>query len=165
MKIRTLILVLALSLVLPIFGLAASVTDVTETSIANPTVETVTRNGAQLGRRWNTSTSQGTVGSYFVDENNDGVCDNCGLTHPEAGQGLNTACENFVDANNDSVCDNFGTAAQGAGLGQGKSGQQARGRGMKANSTGSNYLDANNDGVCDNFGTTEQCGMRGGWKR
>lgn len=165
MKTRTLIFVLALSLLLPVYGLAASATDVPETTVTTPAAETATRYGGQFGRRFSTSTTQATAGRYFVDENNDGVCDNCGLAHAGAGQGTNTACANFVDANNDGVCDNYGTAAQGTGFGRGRSGQQAGGRGMKANATGTNYVDADNDGVCDNFGTAQQGGRHGGWQR
>ncbi len=165
MKTRTLIFVLALSLVLPVYGLASSNTDVPETTVTTPDTETAVRYGGQFGRRFSAPTAQGMAGRYFVDENNDGVCDTCGLAHPGAGQGLNTACENFVDANNDGVCDNYGTAQQGTGFGRGQSGRQAGGRGMKANTAGANYVDANNDGVCDNFGTAQQGGRRGGRQR
>ena len=36
----------------------------------------------------------------FVDEDGDGVCDNCGLAKEE--------CANFVDEDGDGVCDNVG---------------------------------------------------------
>ena len=57
---------------------------------------------------------------YFVDANEDGVCDNVGTG---TGTGRNSGY--FVDANEDGICDNVGT---GAGRGRGQGG---RGRGFK----------------------------------
>ena len=42
----------------------------------------------------------------FVDENGDGVCDNCGQMMRGNGRGRGAA---FVDENGDGVCDNYGT--------------------------------------------------------
>ena len=47
-------------------------------------------------------------GRYCVDEDNDGVCDNCGYNAGGNGQG-----RNYVDADNDGVCDNYGTGNSG----------------------------------------------------
>lgn len=38
----------------------------------------------------------------YVDDNGDGVCDNCGTACRHA------ACGNYVDDNGDGVCDNIG---------------------------------------------------------
>ncbi len=62
-------------------------------------------------------------GANFVDQNNDGVCDNFAAGN-QRGRGAN-----FVDKNNDGVCDN-----RGSGRYQGR---------------GPNFTDANNDGICD----------------
>lgn len=63
------------------------------------------------GYSWNNNTSYG-----FTDENKDGVCDNCGLTH-----GTNPQAPGYVDENSDSVCDNLGTAMQRqGGMGRGR---------------------------------------------
>ena len=78
MKLRTLLFVLTLSLVLPIYGLASSNTDVPTTTVTDTATATVTRYGGRFGGRWSTSTQQGAAGSLFVDANNDGVCDNFG---------------------------------------------------------------------------------------
>jgi hypothetical protein len=107
MKNRTLALILALGMALPILGLAAA----TDASVTAP--------------------AAGVSGSNYVDENNDGVCDNCGtaLQGTGRGQGMNgrgmntnTAGSNYVDENNDGVCDNCGTTLQGTGRGQGRNG-------------------------------------------
>ena len=68
----------------------------------------------------------------FVDEDNDGLCDNA-KTRQNQSQSFIDAnndgvydnqanCQNFVDANNDGVCDNKGTGRKGKGMknGQGK---------------------------------------------
>lgn len=47
----------------------------------------------------------------YVDENGDGVCDNC-----TNGQG---ACPGYADADNDGICDNYGSGACGTGHGHG----------------------------------------------
>ena len=70
------------------------------------------------------STAIKTVGANFVDEDNDGVCDNFG-TGAQGGNGNGNGGANFVDEDNDGVCDNFGT---GAGAGQQNRGN-ANGRG------------------------------------
>lgn len=66
----------------------------------------------------------------YVDENNDGVCDNAAC-----GECKNTQAQqrNFVDENNDGVCDN-------AGCGECKNTQTQQ----------RNFVDEDNDGVCDN---------------
>lgn len=65
----------------------------------------------------------------FIDEDNDGVCDN-------VGTGMGAGSQNFIDEDNDGVCDNVGTGL-GNGNGQGQklmdgSGQgQGKGQGLK----------------------------------
>lgn len=44
--------------------------------------------------------------SGYIDENGDGICDNCGTN--------SGSCAGFVDADGDGVCDNYGNGA-GAG--------------------------------------------------
>jgi hypothetical protein len=126
MKNRTLALILALGMALPVLGLAAA----TDASITAPAAKV--------------------TGSNYVDENNDGVCDNCGTALQGTGRGMNanTVGSNYVDENNDGVCDNCGTTLQGTGRGQGMNG-----RGMNSKTAGISFIDANQDGVCDNYGT------------
>lgn len=65
----------------------------------------------------------------FIDENNNGICDNKEQNNPQgsAGQG-----SNFIDENNDGVCDRQGSNSRG------------------------NFVDENNDGICDNKTNTNQ---------
>ena len=65
----------------------------------------------------------GANSAQYVDDNNDGICDNTG-DRP-----------GFVDNNNDGICDND------CGRGRGGSGRG----GMK-------FVDEDDDGVCDNIG-------------
>ena len=66
-----------------------------------------------------------TQGRYYIDKNNDGVCDN--YSPRQASQG-----RNYSDRNNDGVCDNRSSTS------------------VKKNSAAPNFKDANNDGICDN---------------
>lgn len=97
------------------------------------TVGTLSALAASQGNRSDSSQSPqvydaiSSSAPYFVDADNNGVCDNLG-TNASGGYG-----QNYVDADNNGVCDNRGTNASG-GYGQ-------------------NYVDADNDGVCDNLGT------------
>lgn len=139
---RMFVLMLVLSLALPVLGLAAEATAPDTTPLAL---------GAQRGRRWNTTPADPAAPqSNYVDENNDGLCDNCGTA-----QGTNPDAPGFVDADKDGVCDNLGTAQQYQGrMGQrGRRGMQARGRG---------FVDADGDGVCDNLGDAQRFGGRRG---
>jgi hypothetical protein len=71
---------------------------------------------------------QGTPGAGFVDENGDGICDNCphaGYGHHYGfvdadGDGVN---DNFVDEDGDGICDHL----EAGGLGMGRH----RGMGMR----------------------------------
>ncbi|HPO15113.1 MAG TPA: hypothetical protein PLI09_16845 [Candidatus Hydrogenedentes bacterium] len=71
-------------------------------------------------------------GSGYVDNDNDGVCDN-----RVAGQSKGNR-RGYVDADGDGVCDN-----QGKGMGR-----RGNGRGGARGA----YVDADGDGVCDNQG-------------
>lgn len=79
----------------------------------------------------------------FIDENNDGICDNYAdgaCPQNGTGNGYGRGNSNFVDENNDGICDNRadGTCPRnGTGNGYG------RGNG--------NFVDENNDGICDNY--------------
>lgn len=59
----------------------------------------------------------------FVDDNEDGICDNCGSDTCKK-------CTGYVDANGDGICDNYGSCVCGNGAG---------------------FTDADGDGVCDNL--------------
>ncbi|MFZ4705346.1 MAG: hypothetical protein ACOYMF_04995 [Bacteroidales bacterium] len=65
-----------------------------------------------------------TAGRNFVDNNNDGKCDN----FQSGRQSCNS--RNFVDKNNDGICDS-----------RGNRGKNAKGR---------NFTDKDKDGICDN---------------
>lgn len=183
MKRNLILLILALLIALPIFGIA------TETAApATPEVqETETAPTAPpsgpYGPRWRQFAPGMTAPQTgFVDEDNDGLCDNCGST-----QGKNADAPGFIDENNDGVCDHFGTDEQGQGQGRmqamqsrrrqmmerrqgvqnpgrrmmGGQSVQGRGRGMagrgvQGNARGRNYQDDNNDGVCDRFDSSTQ---------
>ena len=70
--------------------------------------------------------------AFYVDEDNDGICDNKGENRIGNGVGAG-----FVDEDNDGICDNKGENCTGNGVGAG-------------------YVDEDNDGICDNKG--ENCG-------
>lgn len=141
MKTRTLLLVLSLGVMLPMYGLATDATQSPEATATNPPAQ---------------------ISAGYVDENGDGVCDVCGLDKTQAGKGLNTNCNHFVDVNQDGVCDNYGTAAQGQGM-RGMRGMRGMQGGHRMNGNGAcaNYQDANQDGVCDNMGSAQQNGRCG----
>ncbi len=165
MKTRMLMLMLALSLALPVLGLAAEATQPAPAA-TEPTEQTEQATDATApygmgrNRRWNNT--QKTPGTNYMDENNDGVCDNCGLSGQAPGRGQGP---NFADENKDGVCDHFTDGgmmmrrkAQRSAM-TGMRGRKAMGRGMQAgpgvgqapNAQGPNYADENNDGVCDFF--------------
>ena len=167
MKKSILILMLALIVALPLFGLTAETVTPPETDTQTVTPAPAPM-GGMFGRRWNQAPAQTTPPAGFADENKDGICDNCGQE-----PGKNTECPNFVDADGNGVCDRFGTDEQGQGMarmqgrrhfGRGMRPQglrQAQGRGMQGNvqgrgMQGRNFLDANNDGVCDNYNSNTQ---------
>lgn len=172
MKKNLLILALALTIALPVFGLAAEVTTAPAT-----TAETTatTPYGGQYGRRWNQQpvTPATAPQTNYEDADGDGICDNCGQA-----QGTNPAAPGYVDADGNGVCDHLGTAQQGQAFGRGQmlrgqgrnqrsfgqaqgmmAGRQAMmGRGPMGNTEGRNYVDADNNGVCDNLGTAPSFG-------
>lgn len=153
MKKTLVILVMALLIALPVFGLAAE-----------------TAAPVQYGPRWRQNTpavpadpaTPADPQTNYVDADNDGICDNCGLA-----QGQNPDAPGFTDADGDGVCDHLGTAMQrrfamgSRQMMRGRSmhkraarqGQQMPGRGLQGTAQGQNYVDADNDGVCDNLGT------------
>ncbi|HJF65413.1 MAG TPA: hypothetical protein K8U77_04755 [Slackia equolifaciens] len=127
--------------------------------------------------------------SGYVDENGDGICDNCGTN--------SGSCAGFVDADGDGVCDNYGNGCYGHGshgwcqggacggyvdadgdgvcdncganAGSCPGFVDADGDGVcdnYGNGAGAGYVDSNNDGVCDNYGTGAGngygCGNGGG---
>ncbi|NLD35201.1 MAG: hypothetical protein GX653_09865 [Clostridiales bacterium] len=175
MKTRVLILMLALSLALPVLSLAAEATQPATapaaTEQAEQTADTTAPFGMGRNRRWNAAPTA--PGTNYADENNDGVCDNCGQPGQAPGRGQGP---NFTDENNDGVCDHFadgnmammrrkmqrsamagmrGRKSFGPGM-QGRPGMGARpGMGQAPNAQGPNYADENNDGVCDNLPSTQ----------
>ena len=62
-------------------------------------------------------------GRNFIDADNDGICDNCGLGMCAMGAG-------FVDADGDGICDHItaGMPRNGAGFHRGHFGGQGRWR-------------------------------------
>ena len=77
------------------------------------------------------TSTQNTKCTIFVDEDEDGICDNCGIGFgfiDEDGDGI---CDNcgigfgFIDEDGDGICDNCGI-----GLG---------------------FIDEDGDGICDNW--------------
>lgn len=164
-KTMLVILILALLASVPLFGLA----ETTQTPDTNPAP--TQSFGQQRGRRrvWQPEAPAG----GFVDENQDGVCDNCGQI-----PGQNPQAPGFADENKDGVCDRFGTEAQRLnrrhGMGQGRTQQLKRGRGGMAqtqnrtNLQEKNFTDANQDGICDLFQNRtrqQQPGGRGRFRR
>jgi hypothetical protein len=73
-------------------------------------------------------------GANFVDEDGDGVCDNCGSG--SYGRMHGNGGVNFVDEDGDGVCDNCGSGSYG-----------------QANGGGANFVDEDGDGVCDYYGS------------
>ena len=173
MKKNLIILMLALLIALPAFGLAADTTAPAAPEVQATDATTTAPLGGQYGRRWNQASPNATVpATGFVDADGDGVCDNCGNA-----QGTNPDAPNYIDENKDGVCDHFGTDEQRQGCLQGMQGMrgrmqqmmgrmqnaQGRGQGMmgrnqqgQGNVQGQNYADANNDSVCDNLGGNTQ---------
>lgn len=100
-------------------------------------------------------------GPGFVDEDGDGVCDNCGNGRgrgsgfvDEDGDGV---CDNFVDEDGDGVCDN-------AGRGRGSGFVDEDGDGVCDNcgtGRGPGFVDEDGDGICDHAGTGQQGVRRG----
>lgn len=80
----------------------------------------------------------------FIDEDGDGICDNCGNGVgfiDEDGDGICDNCGNgdgFVDEDRDGICDNWDAAGRGYGR------RIGRGR-------GSRFIDEDGDGICDNW--------------
>lgn len=112
MKKFALILTLTLMIALPLFGLAETAPE------TEPTSTPAAPWGQRRGYRWNQEPA--TLKSNFIDEDNDGECDNCGAT-----QGQNPDAPGFRDENKDGVCDHYGTDSQGQGA---RSMQPMRGR-------------------------------------
>ncbi len=118
MKMKLLILTLALLTALPAFGLASDAA-----TPAAPEVQAAqtTPPGGRYGPRWRQTAPETTAPQTgYADADKDGVCDNCG-----AGQGKNSNAPNYIDENKDGVCDRFGTDDQGQGS---RSMQAMRGR-------------------------------------
>lgn len=76
----------------------------------------------------------------FVDENKDGVCDNCGNT-----PGQNPEAPGFLDENQDGVCDHFGTAQQFQNRMKNMRGQMMRRGRMGQGMMGNRFPGANQD--------------------
>ena len=108
-KKNLIILTLALLLALPLFGLAA------DAAIPGThTVQAAPLGGQNSRRRSRTPQTPAIPQGSFVDADNDGNCDICGL---EPGE--HTASPNYTDENKDGVCDHCGTSAgQGSGRGR-----------------------------------------------
>lgn len=77
-------------------------------------------------------------GTGFVDNDNNGICDNKDSSPKNKGA-------NYTDADNDGICDNRNTSSEGYCA---------------------SYTDADNDGICDNkgegAGTGRRCGNGNG---
>lgn len=65
----------------------------------------------------------------YVDEDNNGVCDN----YSESCKEAEYCYENYADSDNDGICDNYSENCNNNDY------------------CGENYEDANNDNVCDNY--------------
>ena len=97
----------------------------------------------------------------YVDQNNDGICDNLGIRTAGAGYGRGRG-KGYCAGNSGRGQGNGIKAGRfGRGRGQGKGIKSGRfGRGVRdgsgpINKTGvarPNYVDANGDGICDNSG-------------
>lgn len=87
----------------------------------------------------------GSAGCY-VDDNGDGICDNCTDGYGAGnGYGLGAGSGNaYTDDDGDGVCDNYANRGDGSNVGNGN------GYGAGAGN-GPCYTDDNGDGVCDNY--------------
>ncbi len=89
-------------------------------------------------------------GPFFVDDNNNGICDNFeNGTRRGRGQGRNARGRYFVDADNDGICDNFQSGNR-LGRGRGLGNDRGAGYGRRQGRFG-NFVDNNNDGICDYY--------------
>lgn len=128
-------LLLALALALPILGLAAEA--LPEAAPADDALDAAPW-GGQRGRYARRAPRTG-----YLDQNNDGICDNCGQA-----QGQDPDVPGFVDEDKDGVCDNCGAAQQAQAGRQGRRGGMMRGFG-RGQAQGRGFLDEDKDGVCD----------------
>lgn len=87
--------------------------------------------------------------SSFIDQNEDGVCDNLGsATRPFDGTGNQYGAYNrnqWMDQDSDGICDYSGTAVQ-----------PADGTGVQYGANNHDtFVDQNGDGICDQAGSTD----------
>ena len=136
--IAAVVLVLAVALV-PMALAQAPVDDVTPNYGNGPMMDGGISRGGRMGMNNFAAGPMGQQGQGqgqgpgFVDENEDGVCDNAGTGGRGQGRG-----SGFVDENEDGVCDHAGEGGQGPG-----------------------FVDENEDGVCDHVGTGGMRGGQG----
>ncbi len=85
------------------------------------------------------TSTQNTKCTIFVDEDEDGICDNCGI-----GFG-------FIDEDGDGICDNWNiNTGRGCGIGFGFIDED--GDGICDNcGIGLGFIDEDGDGICDNW--------------
>jgi len=92
-------------------------------ALSNPTANAQTNEKKEVTKTQTTQASapQQNNGPYYVDQNNNGTCDNYEQGNGRQGQRNRQGCgrgnrqgrgqgRNFVDANNDGICDNVNTA-------------------------------------------------------
>lgn len=115
---RLMLLALVMALLLPSLAMAEEAATNDPQATQAPSL---TQGG---GRRWRQQPAQPDnqeAKSRYVDENQDGICDNCGQQ-----PGSNTKAPGFVDADGDGLCDHLSEAGQRKGNmmpGQGRRGQ------------------------------------------
>lgn len=80
--------------------------------------------GRGHGRNYSNANKNAVCSNYtgacsFVDEDGDGICDNCNGYHKNCLSG-NGCGQNYTDADGDGVCDNYQGCGQGRGRGRGR---------------------------------------------
>jgi len=86
----------------------------------------------------------------FVDEDGDGICDNCGGSESDGvhqrdqdrDQDRTQDCDEFVDEDGDGICDNCGRTHDGA---QDRTEEREQNRDQDCDA----FIDEDGDGVCD----------------
>lgn len=97
--------------------------------------------------------ARGNKGAGFVDENNDGICDNQGKNVSFVDSDGDGACDNgiqspgYIDDDGDGICDNRIVSE----------GNPETGKKRNPRCQGAGFTDENADGVCDNSEADGSC--------
>lgn len=97
-------------------GVLASADTADKTSVSVDYMSAFSKDLERIDEKTKSSaiSSQAGAQNNFIDDNNDGICDNyADRACPQNGTGNGYGCGNgnFVDENNDGICDNYANGA------------------------------------------------------